>query len=145
MPPNPPHGLDAPSGSSSYQLSTVEPSKRRIKRDSSQFNNFKEGKHCDTWHRNTLATTRAKHAENVLDPNCTPLTQEEVNLFNEKHNFMHYVFSTTLKTDRGKKFVRDHEDNFDTQIVYKKSYGFYATSAGDRVSASDILSYITSA
>ena len=55
------------------------------------------------------------------------------------------VFSTTLKTDRGKKFVREYEEDFDTQMVYKKLHGFYTTSVGARVSACDVLSYITSA
>ena len=57
---------------------------------------------------------------------------------------MHSVFFyTTLQTDRGKKFVRDLEGDFDEQIVYKKICGFYATSAGALVSDSKMLSYIT--
>ena len=36
-----------------------------------------------------------------------------MNLFNEKQKFVYSMFSTTLQTDRGKKFVREHEDYFD--------------------------------
>ena len=56
-----------------------------------------------------------------------------------------FYFSTTLQTNRGKKIVRDHEDDFYAQTIYKKLHGFYATSTGARVSASGILSHITSA
>ena len=56
---NPPPGFAGSSKASSYQLTPVESFKRSIKRDSSQFTNFKEGKHWDTWRRNTLATARA--------------------------------------------------------------------------------------
>ena len=66
-----------------------------------------------------------------------------MSLFSEKQKFMCSIFSTTLQTDRGKKFVREHEDDFDAQMVYKKLHGFYTTSVEARVSASDMLSYIT--
>ena len=82
--------------------------------------------------------------DDVLDPYHIRLTQEDENLFNEKQKFMHFVFSTTLKTDRGKKFVRENEDDFDAKIVCKKLHGFYTTSVGARVSESGMLSWITS-
>ena len=53
----------------------------------------------------------------VLDPHYTHLTQEDMNLSSEKQKFMHSIFSATLQTDRGKKFVREHEDDFDAQMV----------------------------
>ena len=65
-----------------------------------------------------------------------------MNLFSDKQKFVHSLFSTTLQTYRSKKFVRCHEEYFDTQMVYKKLYGFYATSVGSRFSASDMLNYI---
>ena len=98
-PPNPPSGLAASSGSYSHQFTSVESFKRIIKMDSSQFNNFEEGRHWDAWHRNILATSRAQDLDNVLHPNDTPLTQEDVKLFNEKQKFMCSVFSIKLKTD----------------------------------------------
>ena len=58
---------------------------------------------------------------------------------------MHYVFFTTSQNDRCKKFVREYKNYFDVQMVYKNLYKFYATSARVRVSACDMLSYITSA
>ena len=55
------------------------------------------------------------------------------------------IFSTTLQTDRGKKFVREYEGDFDAQMVYAKLHKYYTASVGARISASDMLSYITSA
>ena len=140
MSPKPPLELARSSGSlgsSSHQLTPVESFKRSIKWDSSQFYNFKEGKHWDTRRRNALATDRAQDVDKVLDPDYAPLNQEEMSIFNEN-------FSTTLQTDLGKKFVREYEEDFDTQMIYKNLHGFYATSVGARVSESDMLSYITS-
>ena len=84
MLPNPPSRLAGLSGSSSKQLTPVESFKRSIKRYSMQFNNFKEGKHWDTLRRNTLVTTRAQDVKNVLYLHCIPLTEEDVNSFDEK-------------------------------------------------------------
>ena len=131
------------SGYSSHQLTPIESFKRRINRDSIQFFNFKEGKHWDTWRRNTIATARAQDMDKVLDPDCATLTQEEMSLFSETQKFIQSVFSTTLQTDRGKKFVREYEEDFDAQMVWKTSHKFYKTFAGAQVSASDMLSYIT--
>ena len=54
--------------------------------------------------------------DKVLDPDYTPLMQEKINLFSEKQKFMHSVFFTTLQTDRGKKFVTEHEEMDFTQL-----------------------------
>ena len=55
------------------------------------------------------------------------------------------MFSTTLQTDWGNKFVREHEEDFDAQTFCKKLCVFFTTSAGARASASDMLSCVTSA
>ena len=58
---------------------------------------------------------------------------------------MYSVFSTGLQTDRGNKFVREHEQDFDAQTVHRKLDEFHETSAGSLVNASDMLIYMTSA
>ena len=136
MPFNPLVELSRSSGSSSHQLTLVESFKRSIKRDSIQFKKFKEDKNWDTWQRSSLTAPRAQDVYKVLDPDYKILTQEYMSLFNEKHKFMYSLFSIILQTDRGKNFVREHEDDFYGQTFYKKLYGFYTTSAGSRVSTS---------
>ena len=73
---------------------------------------------------------RAQDVDDFFDPNHMPLTQEYVNLINQKQKFMCAMFSTALKNYGGKKFVREDEDDFNTQIVCKNLHGFYATSMG---------------
>ena len=143
--PDPPSCITGSSVNSSSQLTTAESFKRCIKCDYSHFTNFKEWKCRDNWTRNTIATARYQGADDFLKPEYAPLNQEDMNLFNEKKKFMQSMFSTTLQTKRGKKFVREYEEDFDTQAVYKKLCEFWTTSVGVRVSASDILSFITSA
>ena len=59
----------------------AESFKKSIKRDASLLNTFKEGKYWDTWRRNTLATPRAQDICEVLNPNYSPETNDDVNLF----------------------------------------------------------------
>ena len=134
-PPDQPPGLTGSSGNSSSQLSLVGSFKIIIKRDSSQLTNLKKGNNWKTSCKSTLATTRSKGTGHVLKLEHDPLTQEDMNLFNEKKKFTHLVFSTTLQKDRGKTFVREYEEDFDAQEVCKKSHDFYETSVGARVSA----------
>ena len=61
----------------------------------------------------------------MLNPDCLPVTNNDVNLFIEKQKFMHAVFDKTLQTDRGKKHVREHEGDYNDQSVYKKLNSFY--------------------
>ena len=55
------------------------------------------------------------------------------------------VFDKALQTDRGKKYVREYEVDYDAQLVYKKLSAFCTKSTTARVSASTTLSCITSA
>jgi hypothetical protein len=119
--------------------------KRSIKRDASIFTTFKDSKQWDTWRRNTVATARAQDVAEVLNPNYRAVTAEDKALFKEKQKFMYAVFDKTLQTDRGKKHVREHEEDFNAEGVYQKLSEFYTTSTNARVSASTTLSCITSA
>ena len=127
---NQPPELSGSSGSSSYQLTPVEAFRRSIKRDSVQFTNLKDTLHWDAWRKKSPATVRAPDFDKFLYLYYTPRNQEEINLFKEKQKFVFSVFSATLKNDRGKKFVREHEQDFDTQTVYNKFHRFHTTSAG---------------
>ena len=48
-------------------------------------------------------------------------------------------------TDMGKKYVREHESDFDAQEVYKKLSIYYTNSTSVRINSSCVLSYIKSA
>ena len=133
---------------SSNQTSSCTPAenfKKSIKRDATLFPTFKDGKHWNNWRRSTLAIARAQDAGDVLDDDYSPLSDPENDLFTEKKKFMHSVFASALQTDIGKKYVREHESDYDAQEVYEKVVDFYTTSTKASVNAADILSYITTA
>ena len=50
-----------------------------------------------------------------------------------------------LQTDRGKKYVREHEADFNAQEVYKKLVNYCTTSTKASMNAADTLSCITTA
>ena len=59
--------------------------------------------------------------------------------------FMHAVFDKALQTDQGKKHIREHEGDYDAQLICKKLSAFCTKSTTSRVSASTTLSCIMSA
>ena len=73
------------------------------------------------------------------------MAADDVNLFKEKQKFMCAVFDKTLQTDRGKKHVREYENDYNAQSVHQKLRSFYTKSTNARVSASTTLRNITSA
>ena len=141
---NPPSELGLPPNFKNIHT-PAETFKKSIKRDSSRFTIFKDGKFWDNWRRSTLATARAQNVEDVLDPTYQPVTEDEIELFKEKKKFMYSVFTATLQTDWGKKYVREHEADFNAQEVYRKLVKFYTSSTKASMNAADTLTYITTA
>ena len=88
---------------------------------------------------------RAQDAEDVLNPNYSPVADPEIELLTEKKKFMHLVFTAALQTDRGEKHIREHEAAFNAQEVYKKLVNFYTTSTKASMNVANTLSYITTA
>ena len=117
--------------------------KKSIKRNASLFTTFKEGKYWDTWCRNTLATARAHDVAEVVNPDYLPVTADYVNLFKEKHKFMHAIFDKMSQTDRGKKHAREHKGDHNAQSLCLKMNSFCNESTNARVSSSTTLSYAT--
>ena len=54
----------------------------------------------------------------MLDPNYTPSTNEEDEIFEIKQRFMYSVFNRTIQVNIGKAIVRKHENNWDAQSIY---------------------------
>ena len=57
---------------------------------------------------------------------------------------MYSIFNRVLKTDKGKSFVRQHEDDYDAQGVFSKLKEYYTNSTKAALEALKLLSYITS-
>ena len=57
---------------------------------------------------------------------------------------MYSVFDSVLLTDKGKAIVREHEDDFDAQSVYKKLKEYCTKSTKASLEASKLLSFVNS-
>ena len=81
--------------------------------------------------------------DDIFNHQYMPRTVNNKDIFTKKQKFMYSVFMKVLLTDRGKRYVREHEVDFDAQKVYEKLSTFCTDSTAARVNASDLLSYIT--
>ena len=135
-----------PTASSPFQskYTLAELFKRGIKRDSNIFPTLKDEKQNDLWHRSFATQARAQDVSEVLNPSYVPPTTEDRDLFTEKQKFLYAVLESKVLTDRGKAIIRDHENDFDAQAVYKKLVAHHLTSTKAMIDSSTILSYITS-
>jgi len=137
----------APTASSTTQSGRYTPAeqfRRGIKRDPSLFPTLKEEKFNDSWHRAFNTQARAQDVHDVLNDQYRPSSQEERDLFMEKLKYLYAVLEAKVLTDRGKAIIREHEQDFDAQVVYKKLVDHHLRSTKAQIDSSTILSYITS-
>ena len=135
----------APQAAQQHRFTPVEQFKRGIKRDPSLFPALKDECNKDNWHRQMMNQARAQDVHDVLDHTYTPSTADDTALFQEKQKFVYAVLDKTVKTDRGRAIVREHEQDFDAQKVYKKLADYHLTSTKAKIESAELLSYITSA
>ena len=134
----------ASTSSTTSRYTPAELFKRGIKRDPNVFPVLKEEKFNDAWHRSFANQARAQDVMEVLDPTYVPASTEEKDLFNEKLKFVYAILEQKVLTDRGKGFIREHENDYDAQKVYKKLVDHHLKSTKAMIDSSSILSYITS-
>ena len=84
------------------QYTTAEILKKSIKRNASLFSKFKGGNFWDSWRRIALANTNTQKIADVLDPDYSTTSPEDIVLFQKKQKFMRSVFDKVLHKDRGK-------------------------------------------
>ena len=97
------------------------------------------------WQRSTISTARSHGCEQVFQPKYRPSSKDDKALFDEKQKFVYSVFETTLKTDMGKYFVRQHEHDYDAQAVFAKLEKHAISSTQATLDSSGLLAYLTSA
>jgi Reverse transcriptase (RNA-dependent DNA polymerase) len=135
-------GSNASTNPTSYSPADIF--RRGIKKDATLFPVLKDEKFNDSWHRSFVNQARAQDLSEVLDPTYKPKSSSEEELFNEKQKFVYAILESKVLTDRGKAIVRDFEDTFDAQAVYKKLTEHHLKSTKAMIESSTILSYITS-
>ena len=92
------------------------------------------------WRRSTLDTARVQDAAEVLSPDCHATTTDGIAIFKENQKLMRGVFSEVLQTNRGKKYARDHEGDYNAQSVHEKLITFCTKSTKSCANASNALS-----
>ena len=140
LPPPPSTG-----SSPSKQLTPAEQFRRGIKCDPSLFPKLKDERFNDSWHRTFINQARAQGVENVLDSSFKPQDADTIALFNEQQKYVYAVLESTVHTDHGKAIVRSHQDSYDAQAAYAELMTHHLQSTKAAMSASELLSYITSA
>ena len=140
-----PAAMVTSASTSAAKKSPAELFRRGIKRDPTLFPTLKDEKLNDSWHRSFANQARAQDLSDVLDPNYRPSSTEDRDLFVEKQKFLYAVLESKVLTDHGKAIIRQHDDDFDAQTVYRKLQEHHLRSTQATIDSSSILSYITSA
>jgi hypothetical protein len=133
-----------PSATIPQAMSLADHFRRGIKKDPSIFPTLKDEKYHDIWHRSFINQARAQDVSDVLDESYLPLTSDDLALFTEKQKYLYAVLEAKVLTDRGKAIIREHEADFNAQLVYKKLKDHHLKSTKAMIESSSILSYITS-
>ena len=136
--------LNQNKGLNPHQDKEVENFKKSIKRDKSHYIVLRHDWQWDTWRRSTISTAKTHGCEEIFDPDYSPKTKSEKDLFAEKQKFIYDVFQNKVQTDMGKHLVRKYEGTDDAQSVYRKLSEHANQSTHANLEASDLISYITS-
>jgi hypothetical protein len=83
--------------------------KKRIRRDQSLFPTLKDDKFHDSWHRAFENQAHAQDIADVLDPNYSPTSPPEQELFTMKQVFVYAALESKVLTSKGKEIERKFE------------------------------------
>ena len=119
--------------------------KKGIKRDPSQFPSLKHVDNWPTFKRETLAQAMAQDVVNVFNPKYKPRGSEERELFALQLYYVYAIFCSNLKTDFGRKLVRDHESSQDAQAIWAELSNDAEKSTVAQLNATDLLQYVHAA
>ena len=119
--------------------------KKGIKRDPSQFPSLKHVDNWPTFKREILAQARAQDVVNVFNPKYKPRGSEERELFALQLYYVYAIFCSNLKTDFGRKLVRDHESSQDAQKIWAALSDDAEKSTVAQLNATDLLQHIHAA
>ena len=106
---------------------------------------MKDDRYHDVWHRSFNTQAVPQDATEVLDETYVPKTADDIALFSEKQKYLYAVLESKVLTDQGKAIIREHEGDFNAQLVYQKIKAYHLMSTTAKMESSVILSYITSA
>jgi hypothetical protein len=94
--------------------------KKGTKRDKSEYPEYKDKRHWDSFKLKVSAVARSHGLLDVINPNYVPTTEKEQELLTLKNNFMFAVWATKLMTPSGKRSLRKHRATGDAQAVWRE-------------------------
>jgi hypothetical protein len=134
--------------STPYAVKQVPPPaeifKKGIRRDQSLFPTLKDEKYHDSWHRAFENQAHAQDIADVLDPNYSPTSPPEQELFTMKQVLVYAALESKVLTSKRKEILRKFEGTRDAQAVYKELLLHHRSSTAASIAARDIISYLTS-
>ena len=80
---------------------TVNNLKKYIKCNQTLFPTLKDEKYQDSWHRSFVNQCRAQDLEEIINPNYTPQTVEEQEIFEWKQKWVYAVLESKVLTSKG--------------------------------------------
>ena len=129
------------SNSKDYKFSDF---RKGIKRDKEHYDKLTNEDDWDEWKRKVTSTAHSHGCQDVLDSKYVPHNSDDIQLFDEKNNFMYDVFNSKLLTSQGKYFVREYEDTRDAQSVWKDYCRFMKSSTRAYIMMEDLMKKLTS-
>jgi len=130
---------NAGNNANARQLQEVEYFKRSIKRDATIYPTLREDLGWDNWNRNVLTLARTHNVIEVFDSTYKPNDSLESELFKQKQAFVYSVFVRTVLTDMGKTIVRQYEQSYDAQQVYKELVDYAKRSTAANINIDNIV------
>jgi hypothetical protein len=83
---------------------------RGLKRSVTDYKEFRERKHFNSWLRIFRATARVQDVDIVLDPSYIPSTAEEIALFDRKQRYVFQALTKTLIEPSASEILRRYSD-----------------------------------
>jgi hypothetical protein len=103
---------------------------KEARRSVADHSKFKEAKRWQQWVRHLQSTASAQGVDDVFNPSCVSLTDEEKALFVEQQKFGCQVLEQTTQTPEGMGIVCEHSQTKNAQSVWAKLQDRCAHSQG---------------
>jgi hypothetical protein len=113
----------------------------KSKRDPSLFPSLKHIDNWPTFKHETMAQAFAQDVVNVFNPKYKPRGSEEKDLFTLQLYYIYVIFCSNLKTDFGRKLVRDYESSQNAQAIWRELSNDAERSTVAQLNATDLLQY----
>lgn len=115
---------------------------KSIKRDQSVFDKFTRDDRYIPWREHLETQLPAQGLEEVIDPDYSPSTPDEKDLFKCKQDWMYSTLVNIVKTDKGKEIVLNHKKTRDARKVLAELASHYVKDTNRTFSVDEIRTFL---